>query len=216
MQLPEEKDCQWILQKSEGSAAWDWNIKNHSKIIEFYKGIIEKNRSGFRSPRPYYYLLDNLIADHRTKEAADYLKKLAEFPTFRPYKVPVYEAAIALAEYDEEKADGIIEKALVDYPDETGIMYEAAQYFASKCDYERAIHYYETYFAAEEMNKPRYTDALESIADIYEIIGDYEKAVDTRERILGVLKYEWGFCEETIIRKTENDIESLKRKILNG
>ena len=32
---PGEKDCQWILQKAEGHAAWDWNVSNHSRAVEF-------------------------------------------------------------------------------------------------------------------------------------------------------------------------------------
>ena len=40
---PGEKACQWILQKSAGHAAWDWNIANHSKAVEFYREIVEAN-----------------------------------------------------------------------------------------------------------------------------------------------------------------------------
>ena len=208
---PEKKDCQWILQKAEGSAAWDWNIANHSRTIEFYKKLISESGERFASPRPYYYLIDNLIADHRTKEARYYLKYLEEYPEFRPYKAKVYEAAIELAEYNEAKADEIMEKAMADHPDEPGLMYEAAQYYARKCDYEKAIQYYEASFAAEENKKPRYTDALDGIADIYMIMGDYGKAAETKKRILDLLKNEWGFTEETIIHKTETEIQQLKK-----
>ncbi len=208
---PEEKDCQWILQKAEGSAPWDWNIKNHAKTIAFYKNLVDGGKASFQSPRPFYFLLDNLIADHRIKEAGSYLKEMAKYQDFRPYKVRVYEAAIALAQFDEIRADGIMEKALAEYPDEAGLLFEAAQYYAGKCDYEKAIHYYEASFTAEEGQKPRYTDALEGIADIYEIMEDYEKCAETKERILELLKKEWGFTEETVIRSTENEIERLRK-----
>ena len=31
---PDEKGCQWLLQKAEGHAAWDWNIANHTAAID--------------------------------------------------------------------------------------------------------------------------------------------------------------------------------------
>ncbi len=212
-QSPEEKDCQWILQKAEGSAPWDWNIANHSKVIDFYKQVIADDHKEPKTPLPYMYLIDNLIADHRTKEAIEYLRIYASLPAHRPFMIPVYEAAIALAAFDEDEADNIMEKALRDFPEEKDLLFEAAQYYARKCDYITAIKYYEDYYAADEDNKPRFTDALEGISMIYEILGDYQKAAETQERILVALKTEWGFSEETVIRETELEIGRLTKRI---
>ncbi len=210
---PERKGCQWLLQKAEGSAAWDWNIANHSRIIDFYKEVIEKDPGEPKTPLPYYYLIDNLISDHRTEEAADYLERVRRLPACRPLKIPVYSAAIALAEYDEAKADAIMEKALADDPHEADLLFEAAQYYARKCEYKKAIGYYEASYAQETDRKPRYTDALEGIAQIYEIMGEYQKAADTQKRILDALKNEWGFSEETVVRETEAEINRLMQKV---
>ena len=60
--------------------------------------------------------------------------------------------------------------------------------------------------------RPRFTDAPEGIAMIYEIRGEYESAADTKRRILNALKNEWGFTEETVARETERDIERLMNK----
>ena len=201
------------MQKAEGSAAWDWNIANHSRIIDFYKEVIEKDPGEPKTPLPYYYLIDNLISDHRTEEAADYLERVRRLPACRPLKIPVYSAAIALAEYDEAKADAIMEKALADDPHEADLLFEAAQYYARKCEYKKAIGYYEASYAQETDRKPRYTDALEGIAQIYEIMGEYQKAADTQKRILDALKNEWGFSEETVVRETEAEINRLMLKV---
>ena len=209
---PEKKACQWLLQKAEGAAAWDWNIANHSRIIDFYKAVIERDPGEPKTPLPYYYLLDNLIADHRTKEAADYLRRAQRLPAFRPMKLPVYSAAIALAEYDEAKADGIMEQALADDPDNADLLFEAAQYYARKCEYEKAIGYYEASYDSESARKPRYSDALQGIAQIYEIMGEFQKAADTQRRILDAMRTEWGFTEETVVRETEREIERLMQK----
>ena len=213
MNAPEKKDCQWLLQKAEGGTAWDWNIANHSKTIDFYKSVIEHDDVEPHTPLPYYYLLDELIADHRTAEARKYLAAMQTCPAHKPALVPIYEAAIALAEFDEPKANAIMEKALADYPGNVDILFEAAQFHARKCDYDKAIQYYEASFDADANEKPRYTDALEGIAAIYEICGDYAKAVETKKRILALLKEEWGFTEETAVHETEWEIKRLQGMI---
>lgn len=209
---PEKKDCQWLLQKAEGGTVWDWNIANHSRVIDFYKEVIEKDPGEPKTPLPYYYLLDELISDHRTAEAKDYLRRMQALPAHKAVLVPVYEAAIALAEYDEPRADAIMEQALREYPDNSDMLFEAAQYHARKCEYDRAIELYEASYEAESDKKPRFTDALEGIAAIYEIRGENEKAAETKRRILDALKNEWGFSEETVVRETEREIERLMRK----
>lgn len=190
---PHVKDCQWLLNMSEGQLAWDWNCYEHSRIIDFYKEVIAGDKGEPPTPLPYYYLLDNLIADRRTKEASEYLKKLETIPAHKPFLVVVYRAHIALAEFDEQKADAILAEGLEKYSDNGAFLFEAAQYFAMKCNYSKAIELYELSWALEENSKPRYTDTLYGIAKIYAIIGDREKVISTYDRILKVLTEEWGF-----------------------
>ena len=66
----------------------------------------------------------------------------------------------------------------------------------AKCNYEKAIDCYERAFAADH-RRPRFTDALMGIADIYEIMGDCANAAKTYDRILDLLMNEWGLTEET-------------------
>ena len=81
---PEKKDCQWLLNMSEGQCAWDWNMYEHSSIIDFYKEVIKNDKVTPATPLPYYYLIDNLIADHRTKEAKEYLAKVQTLHAHNP------------------------------------------------------------------------------------------------------------------------------------
>ncbi len=193
MAKPEKKDCQWLLQKAEGANCWDWNIANHSAVIDFYKEVIEADSVTPKSPMPYYEVMDNLIADHRTKEAAEYLAIYKTLPAHRPFLVPVYEAYIALAEYDEKKADGIMEEAETRFGEDTGFLFEMGQYHARKCDYEKAIAYYERSWVNDQ--RPRYTDALHGMATIYEILGNTKKAIDTYDRMIQCIKEEWGYAD---------------------
>ena len=197
---PELKDCQWLLQRAEGQTAWDWNIANHAKVIDFYKELIEGDKVEPPTPLPYYYLIDNLIADHRTREAREYLDKCSGFPAFKPFLKVVYRAHIALAEYDVQTADAIMAEGMARYPQDGGFLFEAAQYHARKCEYEQAIACYEASYESDEHLKPRYTDALQGIAVIQEIMGEYGKAARTWDRILENLRDEWGLTEEAALQ----------------
>lgn len=190
---PGEKGCQWMLQMSDGHYAWDWNIHNHTAAIEFYRELVEKNPE---RELPYLYLLDNLIADHRADEAERYLERMSALKDSRPVICEVYRAHIALSRFDEPAADGIMEQLIADHPDDFACLFEAAQYYAAKCDYEKAIVCYEESFE-KETRRPRFTDELIGIADIYQIMGDYRKAAETYDRIIDLLENEWGLTEET-------------------
>ena len=196
MLAPEVKDCQWLLQKSDGADSWDWNVSNHTDVIDFYKKVIESDTITPKTPLPYYYLIDNLIADHRTKEAEKYLIKCMELPAYRPFLTPVYRAYIALAEYDAKKADDIMESALTEFSDNSGYLFEMAQFYARQCKYEKAIEFYERSWEAEKSQKPRFTDALDGIATIYVIMNNPDKAIETYERMITCLKDEWGYKDD--------------------
>ena len=209
---PEKKECQWLLQKAEGANGWDWNIANHTDVIDFYKAVIEGDTISPKTPLPYYEVMDNLIADHRTAEARRYLEEYQTLPAHKPFLVPVYEAYIALADYDVQKADGIMLDALKEFSSHSGFLFESAQYHARKCEYDKAIEYYEASWAADEENKPRYTDALDGIATIYTIIGEKGKALEAYDRMIACIKDEWGYKEDDA---AVMEVERKKKKLLS-
>lgn len=205
---PGVKDCQWILDRAEGHAAWDWNISNHAKAVAFWRGVVEENPD---VRLPYLYLIDNLIADYRADEAERYLERASRLADARPVMVQVYRAHIALARFDEKTADGIIEALVAAHPEDFVCLFEAAQYYAKKCDYARAIELYERSFE-NETRRPRFTDALMAIADIHEIMGEYGKAADTCDRIIDLLENEWGFTEDTGLEHARREKARLLEK----
>ena len=160
---------------------------------------------------PHYWLIDNLIADHRTKEAREVLADFSRLQKNRDFMLPIYEANIALAEYDEKKAEEIMEEAFKTYGENSGFLFEAAQYYARKCNYDRAIELYEASYERDE--KPRFADALQGIAMIYEIQGKYQAAADTYGRILENLREEWNLTEETMVKETEREKARLQDKV---
>jgi tetratricopeptide (TPR) repeat protein len=198
---PGEKKCQWMLGQAERHAVWDWNVSNHTKGIDFYREIVEKNPD---VTGPYYYLLDNLIADHRADEAQRYLDKLKTLKDSDPIVCRCYQAHIQLALFDEPGADRIMEDLLKENPDNSICLFEAAQYYAKKCDYQKAIELYELSYEKTK-RRPRYTDELHGIADIYKIQGNYRKAVETYDRIIENMRIEWGMKDEVEIKDVEEE-----------
>ena len=207
---PDEKDCQWILQKAEGHAVWDWNLANHSKAVDFYRQLVKENPESRLS---YAYLFDNLLADHRAEEAEQLLARYAALPDVNPIHVEVYRAYIALARFDEPAADRIMEELGEKYPDDFVRLFETAQYYARKCEYDKAIALYERSFMLET-RRPRFQDELMAIADIYEIRGEPTKAAETYDRIIDLLEKEWGLTEEVELQKAKSEKARLLAKAM--
>lgn len=205
---PGEKGCQWMLQMAEGHAPWDWNIANHSKAVDFYRQLVKENPE---TRLPYAYLFDNLLADHRAEEAEQLLQQYAALPDVNPIHAEVYRACIALARFDERTADQIMEELGKKYPDDFVYLFEAAQYYARKCDYDRAIALYERSFELEP-RRPRFQDELMAIADIYEIRGEPRKAAETYDRIITLLEDEWGLTEEVELQQAKKEKARLLAK----
>ena len=205
---PNEKNCQYMLNKAEGHAVWDWNMRNHTAAIDFYRELCDKHPDLYT---PHYYLLDNLLADRRADEAEKVLAHLCTLKEANPVVCEVYRAHIALARFDEKTADAIIEKLLADNPKNDAALFEAAQYYADKCGYDRAIELYELAFENSHRS-PRFTDELMAIKDIYAIKGEYKKAADTCDRVIDLLRTEWGYTDEIDIEQWEKRKKELLEK----
>ena len=203
---PGEKNCQWMLTKADGHAVWDWNLRNHQSAIEFYRELVKEVP---KEILPYEYLLDNLLADHRADEAEEVLQRLMRLKNSNHVVNEVYRAHIALARFDEKTADAIMEELLASHPEDSDCLFEAAQYYLLKCNYDRAIDLYEKSFALSK-RRPRFIDELQSIAQIYKIRGDYQKAAETCNRIIELQKNEWHMTEEVELR----NIEEWKKRLL--
>ena len=196
---PDKKGCQWILCKAEGHAVWDWNVSNHTAAIDFYREVLKDAPDSWLT---CCYLLDNLLADHRADEAEEVLRHMSGLKDSRPVINQVYRAHIALARFDEKTADRIIEELLAEHGGESACLFEAAQYYAAKCDYDKAIECYERSFENEQ-RRPRFQDELMGIADIYRIRGDYRRAAETYDRIIDLLENEWRLTEEVELQEAK-------------
>ncbi len=198
---PDVKNNQWILSKAAGHAIWDWNLANHQQAIEFYRQLVSENPQSVLS---HEYLIDNLLADRRADEAEECLKKLESLPGSNPLLNEAYRAHIALARFDEKTADEIMETMVREHPQDDAALFETAQYYAGKSNYQKAIGYYERSFACSK-RQPRFQDELMAIAEIYEITGDFRKAAETYDRIIELLEKEWGMSEDVELKTAQRE-----------
>ena len=189
---PGKKEHQWLLGEFDGHVTWDWNFSNHSRAIEFYKGIVKKNPS---IPLPYLYLIDNLIADNRADEAEEYVRLYESLDGAKKLLADFYRVHITWIRFGGDEADKQVEALAEEYPDNDAFLFEAAQYYAKRAKYDKTIAYYEASFE-KDPKRPRYIDPLMAISDVYVIQGDYQKAADTYERIIQCLKQEWGLSDD--------------------
>lgn len=196
---PTKKDCQWMIGKAEAHYCWDWDMSNHNNAINFYREVVEENSE---VSLPYYYLIDNLLADHRADEAEYYLDKLEKLRPDAIVMTEAYRAGIALARYNEKEADRIMTDLEKNHIDEDGCLFEIAQYYAKKGQFEKSISYYEKSFETTN-RRPRFIDELLSIATIYDILKDYKKEAETYDRIIKCYKEEWNMSEEFDITDME-------------
>ena len=92
-------------------------------------------------------------------------------------------------------------------------MFALADYYASQCEYEKAIEYYDLSFELDKENgaKPLYTDALEGMAMIYEIQGKYEEAIQCYDRTLKVLADAFGYTEGAPV----DEVNAEKQRVIN-
>lgn len=212
---PDVKDCQWLLQQTEGAVAKDWNINNHHRVITFYKELINENPKIVPN---YLYLIDNLLADNRTEEAKEYLRKYGLLEGHEEYRKLVYQGKIALAEHKVQEAEEIFCELENHFPEHGNVAFELVNHYAKQCDYEKALHYYEKSFLLDvsQGNHPVFIDALEAMILIHEIRGQYDKALAVCDRELEHLKEEFGFTEGEAVRKVLEKKQEIYEKIGRG
>ena len=206
---PGKKDCQWLLSNFNRHACWDWNMTNHSHAVEFYRDLVEKNPT---IGLPYLYLIDNLIVDNRVDEAEAYLNRYIALPEHNLIMSDTYPVYLVWIRRGGEEADEMMDALIAKHPDDSNYLFEAAQYYAKRARYDKTIDYYERSFEAET-RRPRFIDALDAIADVYLIMGEYQKAADTYDRIIECQQKEWGMTEEFELKDTQKAKERVLAKI---
>ena len=175
---PINKESHYIFLSTNNGVMTDWNFFNKHDIIEYYKHFVETNPN---YPQGYMYLLDHLIHDARLEEATIVLNKYKKLDS--TFRVDWYQARI---NQTNNKLDPLILSFKGDWLQHS----IKADEYAKIGEYENAISEYE--IAYELQPSPKYLDALECIAHIYEITGKSDLTKECYKKILLTLEEEWN------------------------
>ena len=203
--LPGNKDAFTAVFDAENGPYQDWNMTNHSETIIFYEAELQKHPEDIRY---YFWLLDLLIADHRTVEARDYVERMKGVE--HSYHYEMYMGYIYQAEGNLPEAMQWWQKMLNDYQHKWQVWFEYGSILAKLGRYEEALTYFKK---CQPMRpNPRFTDCEDAISQISLILGDIDGAIEAQRQMLQIMEEDWtteGESVDSILRQIKR-LESMK------
>lgn len=203
---PHVKRSHNALRDAMNGPLFDWNFSNHHKLIWYYKGFIASHPN-YR--QGYVWLLNYLLADGRCTEAKETLQHLNDMHP--SYLYLVYGGLICKEEGNLPQALILWEQLTEQYPLEWQAWTSRGDCMAKIGRYDEALVYYGK--GHELQPHPKYTDSLESIAQIYSIQGQYEKAVEKLGEIIALLAADWNIIEGKTVDFYKGEIESIRARL---
>lgn len=207
---PFSSDLHKALNNAHKVPIGDWNMMNHAKRIDYYFEFVKLYPN---DDKGYLWLLDSLIYDGRLVEAENVLKQyklLQNRKKRRDWREYHYQALIEQKKGNLEKANQIWSEMTSKYENVSGPWFELGAASAYHGEWQKAIECFEKDF--ELSNKPRYVDSLDAIGEIYEIMGEIDKAIGTYNRYIKLINEEWNVEEGELINYPKREIERLNNK----
>lgn len=203
---PEKKDNHSLLNMAMNGALWDWCCTNHTRLIDYYRGFIKAHPA---YQPGYMWLLDNLIEDGRLDEAREVLAQMRAVK--ETYHAQMYEGWIAMKAGDHESANRQWQEMTQKYADNWFAWSVLADSLAKQGQYAQAIAMYQK--AGSLQAPPRYTDNQDSIAQLYLLLGDKQGAIRAYEKVVEILRTDWGLNEGETVEGYLENIARLKKEI---
>ena len=200
--LPGNKDAHNAIFDAEHGPYMDWNFTNHHELIAFYKDVTAEHPEDIRN---YFWLLDLLIADCRTKEARDYVDRMKAVE--HSYHYEMYMGYICQAECNLPEAMRWWDQMLNNNSHKWQAWFEYGSIMAKLGRYRESLTYFEK--AAPMRSKPRFTDCEDAISQICQILGDIDGAIEAQHRMLQVVK-EDGVSEGEAVDHILREIKRLE------
>lgn len=200
------KDAHGELVAAEGGQFADWYLTTHHKLIDWYKDFVEKHPDYVGG---YLWLMDQLMDDYRFTEASQYLERLAKVD--QSFRVPLYKGHIAWLQGKQEEAFAIWQQMCQDFGKEWLVWLSMGDNMARAGRFEEAREHYRK--ALEIQPAPKYVDALESIAQLYEREGNYKAAIEALQEELQIHSTQWETSAGETVDRVHREIARLKKLV---
>ncbi|MDF2543378.1 MAG: hypothetical protein K0S47_3096 [Herbinix sp.] len=205
LELDPEKKCGWIayLEANDGLCGDQW-YDNHFELIRYLKSFLDKNPKNFRG---LYAIIENMLTDHCYDAAIPYIEQIKDIKPERKYMYDIYMG-------DVEAGHGNFDKAIYYWNRAVTVNPNVWQAYCCRGDrmmrlgkYSEALKDYE--YSYEMQNVPHIVDGLYSMEQIYELQGDFDKAIECYERILACLKDDYSTNTGEGVDRPKREIERL-------
>ena len=203
---PDSKDG-WVtfLEANNGVCGDEW-YDNHFTVIQYFKEFLQKNPKNFQG---LYAIIENLLKDGRYDEAIPYIKEFGEVR--KNNQSLMYEGDVAFGHGEIEKAKALWNEAVKTYPGEWQAYCNRADRLKKLGYLKEAIADYEK--CVEMQEAPHIIDGLYSLAQVHEMIGDYEAAIRDNERIIIYLASDFAILDGEQVESRKREIERLKQMV---
>ncbi len=167
---------------------WDWCYKNHNALIRYYQTFLKEHPDNWHA---MIWLMEQLLDDYRFEEAEAVMHDFEA--CHDSFRIPLYRGILLWHKGQKEAAYHTWQAAALEYPDRWNIPSTIGDYLARDGKYREAIVWQQK--AMEVLPAPRYVDPWESVAHLYELLGDPQSAIATLEAELSILAADWQTTE---------------------
>jgi len=203
---PESKAAHADLVEAMGGRYGDWYVSNHLRLIDFYTEFVEAHPEVGRA---YLWLMDHLLDAGRIEEAEAYCRRYQQVDdTFRSL---LYQGNVLWHKGEQDRAREVWAEMAEKFSQDWMVFLNLGDISARIGEYEQAKHYYKK--AIRVQAAPRFTDAYESIAQVCELQGNLQEAIDVLKEELEVQKTEWHVTTGETADVVRRNIARLEKKL---
>lgn len=188
---PNNKGAHADLIEAMNGRIGDWYVSNHFSLIQYYEEFIKEHPNVNRA---YMWLMDHLLDAGRIDEAAVYCDRYRKIDnTFRSL---YYQGLLCWHRGEKDAAFAYWNQMQQDYADDWMVFLSMGDIMARTGEYEQSKKYYRKSLTIQDC--PKFCDPFDSIAQVCELQGNIQEAIDTLKEELEIQRTDWNTtCGET-------------------